>query len=128
MKSILLSIKPRFAKEIYSGKKHIELRKRVPNVPVGTPIYMYETLPVGKVTGLFGFTGCIVEEKKYFWERYKDLICVTEKEFFEYYKKSFFAFGWMVGVAVKFEKPNELKIYNVRRAPQSYSIVYTDLQ
>ncbi len=124
MKSILLSIKPRFANDIYSHMKSIELRKRAPNVPRGTPVYMYETLPIGMVTGVFVFTGCIVEEKKYFWKHYGTLTCVTEEEFNKYYEKSFYACGWVIGKVVKFEKADTLEIFNVKKAPQSYAIVY----
>lgn len=127
MKSILLSIKPRYAKEIYARRKHIELRKRQPNVSFGTPVYMYETLPIGKITGIFVYMGCIVEEKESFWKRYGDLTCVTKKEFFEYYKNEEFAYGWKIGCVVKFEKNNTLEIFDKEKAPQSYAIVYTTL-
>lgn len=127
MKSILLSIKPRYAKEIYAHMKHIELRKRQPNVPFGTPVYMYETLPIGKITGIFVYMGCIVEEKESFWKRYGDLTCVTKEEFFEYYKKSTFAYGWLIGHVVKFEKNNTLGVFDKEKAPKSYAIVYQTL-
>lgn len=128
MKSILLSIKPRFANEIYNHRKLIELRRRQPNVPNGTPVYMYETLPIGKITGLFTYKGCIVEEKVRFWERYGDLTCVTKEEFFEYYKKVAFVHGWKIDNVVKFEKSKTLDVFNMERGPQSYAIVYPTLQ
>lgn len=127
MKSILLSIKPRFAREIYDKTKHIELRKRQPNVPSGTPVYMYETLPIGKITGIFVYMGCIVEEKESFWKRYGGLTYVTKKEFFEYYENEAFVYGWKIGLVVKFEKNNTLRDFDKEKAPQSYAIVYKTL-
>lgn len=127
MKSILLSIKPSYAKEIYAHRKHIELRKRQPNVPFGTPVYMYETLPIGKITGIFVYMGCIVEGKESFWKRYGDLTCITKEEFFDYYKDVAFAYGWKIGHVVKFEKNNTLGVFDKEKAPQSYAIVYPTL-
>lgn len=127
MKSLLLSIKPRFANEIYAHRKLIELRKRQPNVPNGTPVYMYETLPIGKITGLFTYKGCIVEQKERFWEQYGNLTCVTKEEFFEYYKDYAFVYGWKIDNAMKFERGITLGVFNMEKAPQSYAIVYPTL-
>lgn len=42
---------------IYAGMKTIELRKRTPKVPIGTPCLIYEPRPIGRVTGYFTFAG-----------------------------------------------------------------------
>lgn len=88
---------------------------------------MYETLPKGKITGVFTYMGCIVEEKENFWRHYGNLTCVTKEEFFEYYKNRAFAYGWKIGFVVKFKKGHCLGTYGVRKAPQSYMIIYPSL-
>lgn len=88
---------------------------------------MYETLPIGKITGLFTYKGCIIDQKHSFWERYGDLTCVTKEEFFEYYKNVAFVYGWKIDGVVKFERANTLGVFNMEKAPQSYAVVYPTL-
>ena len=87
---------------------------------------MYETSPIMKITGVFYYMGCIVVEKEEFWRRYGFLTCVTEHEYFEYYKNDDYAHGWMIGEVFKFVKPDTLRIFDMKKAPQSYAIVYPD--
>ena len=51
MNVCLMSIKPKWAKELYSGKKTVEFRKSSPSV--GSVVFMYECAPVQRVTGAF---------------------------------------------------------------------------
>ena len=51
MSVCLMSIKPKWAKEIYSGKKTVEFRKSSPSV--GSVVFLYECAPVQRVTGVF---------------------------------------------------------------------------
>ena len=51
MNVCLMSIKPKWAKELYSGKKTVEFRKNSP--PVGSLVFLYESTPVKAVTGCF---------------------------------------------------------------------------
>ena len=48
MSVCLMSIKPKWAKEIYSGKKTVEFRKSSP--AVGSLVFLYESTPVRAVT------------------------------------------------------------------------------
>lgn len=60
--NILLSIKPKYAKLIYEGKKTIEYRKDFPKfINWRSKIFLYETAPVKRVTGYVYFN----ELKKY---------------------------------------------------------------
>ena len=53
-KVIVMSIKPKYAKAIYEGRKHWEFRKVPP--PLYERIYIYESAPVSKVTGWLFFS------------------------------------------------------------------------
>lgn len=45
MCDILISIKPKHVKDLLSGIKTVELRRRALRIPVGTRIWVYSTLP-----------------------------------------------------------------------------------
>lgn len=68
-KVIVLSIKPKYAKMIYEGKKHWEFRKKAP--PVGEPMLIYESAPVSKVTGTISFVMEIRAIPKLLWQEVK---------------------------------------------------------
>ena len=58
--NIILSIKPKWAELIYSGKKTIEWRKSFPKLNSYEDfkiekVFLYETAPVKKITGYFEF-------------------------------------------------------------------------
>lgn len=53
-KIYIMSIKPKYAKAIYEGKKNWEFRKVPP--PIGERIYIYESEPVSAVTGIVIFS------------------------------------------------------------------------
>ena len=55
-KVIVMSLKPKYAKAIYEGRKNWEFRKTPP--PLFQTIYIYESAPVSKITG----TVCFSEE------------------------------------------------------------------
>jgi len=51
---VLMSIRPRFAKVIYSGAKQHEFRRTRVNLHKGDRVLIYESAPVSLVTGEFG--------------------------------------------------------------------------
>lgn len=53
-KVIVMSLKPKYAKAIYEGRKNWEFRKTPP--PLFKTIYIYESAPVSKITGTIVFS------------------------------------------------------------------------
>ena len=53
-KVIVMSLKPKYAKAIYEGRKNWEFRKTPP--PLFKWIYIYESAPVSEITGTLIFT------------------------------------------------------------------------
>ena len=53
-KVIVMSLKPKYAKAIYEGRKNWEFRKTPP--PLFQTIYIYESAPVSKITGTLLFS------------------------------------------------------------------------
>ena len=68
MRVCLMSIKPKWAKELYSGKKTVEFRKSSPSLDA--LVFMYESAPVKAVTGCFQVQAVLTSNASHIW-------CVT---------------------------------------------------
>jgi predicted transcriptional regulator len=80
----IISIKPRHVENILSGNKTVELRARSINLPVGSRLWIYTTLPVGKVklSTEIDFIELLSPNKM--WKKHGKSICISKKEFNEY--------------------------------------------
>lgn len=116
---VIISIRHPFADKIYSGEKLFEFRKRRPNIAVGTRCWIYEPLPIGKVTGFFIYRGCYRDEKAKVWEHCQENAGINREAFMQYYDRDFYAYAWQVGTARRCPA-FDLKDAGIDRAPQSY--------
>lgn len=84
MNDAIISIKPRHVENILSGAKTVELRTRTINLPTGSRLWVYSTLPVGKVklSTEIDFIDMLPPNKM--WKRHGESICISKKEFDEY--------------------------------------------
>lgn len=111
--NVLLSIKPEWAKKIYSGEKTIEFRKNFPlkyNLSEDY-IFLYETKPIFAVTGYIVVDSYINVQKIYnsIYENRGKLIkdittrgCLSIEKLFEY-ERHLYIWGWNIK---KFQKIN----------------------
>lgn len=85
--NIILSIKPKWAKLIYEGKKTIEWRKTLPRkmdlklLRDGDPnvkVYLYETTPVKAITGFFYWGGTTCCDARNMTEDIKGLVPIKD--------------------------------------------------
>ena len=88
-KVIVMAIKPKYARAIFEGRKNWEFRKTPP--PCGRPIYVYESAPVGKITGMIVLGLSVRGEALAVWEIVLTNTCFTQNltgirstEMFEY--------------------------------------------
>ena len=125
--NIILSIKPKWAELIYSGKKTIEWRKSCPKRENIECVYLYETAPVKKVTGFFVWDGCeqLVfsepKEKKDIHPDAQKIIdagCVPLEDLKKYKGDTFNLFGWKIKNPTKFYEPWGLQSENLKRPPK----------
>ena len=65
MNVCLMSIKPKWARELYSGKKTVEFRKNSPSV--GSLVFLYESTPVRAVTGFFIVSAILSSRASHVW-------------------------------------------------------------
>lgn len=125
MKSVLISIQPKWCELIASGKKTIEVRKTAPKLETPFKCYIYDTKGTfditlctdlnaqsvkvadkgrGKVIGEFVCDRIYVMENHF--EKLSDA-CITLQEFYEYEKNST-VYGWHISDLKIYDKPKEL--------------------
>lgn len=73
---IVMSLKPKYAKAIYEGRKNWEFRKTPP--PSYKPIYIYESAPVSKITGIVMFSTTVTCSSVSVYEIVKTNRCFTK--------------------------------------------------
>jgi predicted transcriptional regulator len=134
--NIILSIKPKWAELIYSGKKTIEWRKSWPKYNMFEfqrveRVFLYETAPVKKITGFF-----ILNDPPVFLVSNLDspnnqclleMGCVQKEDLKKYKGNNDVLFGWMIGKVTRFPEPWGLEMVNLKRPPQSWCYDYSDL-
>ena len=72
---IVMSIKPKYAKAIYEGRKNWEFRKAPP--PIYKEIYLYESAPVSRITGRIAFCVAVTGMWLDVWEMVKTNRCFS---------------------------------------------------
>ena len=119
--SVLLSIKPKYVKEIENGSKMYEFRKSIFKKEINE-ILVYASAPVKKIVGKIYIENVIEATPQYLWAKCKQYAGINEKDFFEYFN------GKSKGYAIKikkyeiFNKPiNPYKENSNFTAPQSFA-------
>lgn len=141
MKSVLISIQPKWCELIASGKKTVEIRKTKPKLDAPFKVYIYETKAYdtlfgngkpkklcvggGKVIGEFVCNnidfldeGCLFEGlDEISNSRVEEDSCLTIDELLNYKGDRYEIYGWHISDLVIYDKPKELsefRSYNVR--------------
>lgn len=101
---ILISLEPRHAESILSGRKRVELRKRPMNVDAGTTVWIYAKLPVGSVVGKAKVSEVHAATPATIWRRFGKDTGVTKREFSAYYSESARAVVLVLEETTRFER------------------------
>lgn len=122
--SLIFSIRPRHAEAILSGRKHVELRRKRPNVSPGSLAFVYVSSPVKAVLGAFCVQQIISAPIDALWELTWNQSCINRDDYDDYF------FGVSEGHAIQiagatcFREPISLKllgsIWPGFRPPQSF--------
>ena len=83
---VLLSIRPKYSKRIFSGEKKYEFRKTIFSKKNIERVYIYSTAPVKKVVGFFTIGEVIVDHPQRLWSRLKKYSGLSQIEFFRYFR------------------------------------------
>lgn len=124
MKSVLISIKPKWCDFILSGEKTVEVRKTKPKVEPPFKCYIYKTT-TGKVVAEFDCDG--IYPIRYTMDGLADVVdCklsrLGPKDFIEYGKGTLLH-GWRIINLKVYDKPKELSEFAIKRPPQSWCYV-----
>jgi predicted transcriptional regulator len=119
-RAVLLSLRPKYAKLIYSGQKRAELRRTRPSRQV-TDVFVYETSPVRKVTGWFRVLRVQTTSPSSAWKRFRRMLSITRSEFRSYLQGKKLATLYLIRSFRKFKVAVSLaKVVRTGRPPQSY--------
>lgn len=138
MKSVMLSIKPKYCELIANGKKTIEVRKTRPKIETPFKCYIYECMGKKLYNDYFDYEGCgkvigeficnEIQEIKadnlvalYFNNPFNET-CVTDLEMRKYANgKNLFL--WHISNLAIYDEPKELREFGLTRPPQSWCYV-----
>ena len=98
----LISLEQRFADGILRSTKRVELRRRPMRLEVGTTIWMYVKVPVGKVIGSAQVHSMHELSPSTLWRRYGDVSGLARGEFYDYFS------GLSKGFVVVLTNPKRL--------------------
>lgn len=123
MSSMLLSIKPIYAKAILEGKKEYEFRKRRCK-PRVNKIVFYSTAPESKVVGEAEIEDIIEGSPSKIWELAKKTAGITRAKYCTYYHGYYNAIAYKLTNVVVYVPPKKLSDYGIDHVPQSF--IYLD--
>lgn len=121
---VLLSIKPKYVKEILSGAKQYEFRKRIFRNETVKTVYIYSTSPEKKIVARFQLSEIIKNSPDYLWEQYCDVSGLSEREFFEYFSDRDTGYAIRIDELEEFAEPVDPRsVIDRFVAPQSFRYV-----
>lgn len=81
----MISIRSNHAIDIVDGAKTVELRRRFMQLPQGSRLWIYATLPVGALVATATICMIDYDEPEVLWARYRHQAAVSERLFFDYF-------------------------------------------
>ena len=124
MPTMLLSIKPEYAKAILDGQKEYEFRKRRCKTGVNK-IILYSTAPESKVVGEAEIEDIIEGSPSKIWEMTKKAAGITQAKYHTYYQGYHNAVAYKLKNVVVYDPPKELSDYGIEHVPQSFQYIDT---
>lgn len=112
--------------KIINGTKRYEFRRRFARSKV-SKIYIYETFPAMKVVAVAQVVDELAGSPSEIWERTKDFAGISKRAFYDYFQGKNDAFAYELGDVEIFEYAQNLDVFGLTRAPQSFAYVKYDL-
>ncbi len=117
---VLLSIKPEFVREIFSGKKKYEYRKAIFTKNVDK-VVVYSTKPDGLIVGEFTVEAILEKEPAELWKETCRASGITKEFFDQYFEGRKKGYALKISAPVLYEKPiNPFDLFASFVAPQSF--------
>lgn len=125
--SLLLSIRPKYAEQIFNGEKTVELRRIKPKLSRGDTVLVYVSSPTKALIGAFEVDKVIETSPQSLWQKVSSIAGVTEQEFSEYYDGTEKAYGIFIKKTWQLDQPLNLSnlkaIWKNFHPPQSYRYI-----
>lgn len=118
--NVLLSIKPVFAKLIFSGEKRYEFRKTLFREPTVKKVVVYASAPISMIIGEFTIDSILEQEPETLWSMTNQYAGITKAFFDSYFAGRSRAFAIKVKTTFLYDQPLELERMSIRQAPQSF--------
>lgn len=125
---LLLSIKPKYANQIFAGTKQVELRRVRTRLQTGDLVLIYVSSPEKALVGSFEVEQVIVkdlpEHLNQLWYEVKEKAAVERKTFDRYYQGASVGVGIFCKNIQRFRKPIHLDTLRIKQPhivpPQCY--------
>lgn len=118
--NVLLSVKPKYANEIVSGRKKYEFRKSIFKRENIEKMYIYSSSPIKKIIAIVDIDGILSDSPQKLWEQYHEDAGISEIEFFDYFKNSDIGYAIKISNVQEFPTPIDPYIDEDFRPPQSF--------
>lgn len=119
--NVLLSVKPKYAKKILDMEKKYEFRRSIFKRNDIEKVYIYSSSPMSKIIASFEIEKILKDSPERIWELCYEFAGISEKDFFEYFKKSNMAFAIEIENIEVFKKPiDPFNEFNNFKPPQSF--------
>lgn len=120
---VLLSIKPKYAENIFSGVKRYEFRKQAFKKPVDV-VVLYATKPVGKIVGEFRLKSILQGSPDEIWRLTEQFSGISHDFYAAYYKNRGKAYALEIATPKRYKKPIEPTEFMADfSAPQSFRYI-----
>jgi predicted transcriptional regulator len=114
--AVVLSLHPRFAQLIYSGKKRAELRRTRPAKQISR-VLIYETAPIRRITGWFRVGWIRTGSASSVWKKLGRWISISRQEFRRYLRGRSSATVYWIQSVVRFRSAKHLRTVAGRSSP-----------
>lgn len=122
MCKILMSIKPKYSKKIFSGDKKYEFRRKISKLKVDK-IIVYSSSPEKRVMGEVEVLNIVSKPINELWKLTKKYAGISYNDFENYFEGCDVAHAYELGKITKYKKPKNLLDFNISFSPQSYVYV-----
>lgn len=122
MCSVIMSIKPEFVYNIFTGEKVYEFRKKLCKRQVNH-IYIYSTNPIRRIVGEAEIEFVLVESPETIWKLTQAGAGIKKDFFDRYFENRDEAVAYKLSNVKKYKKPLELSDFGLQFAPQSYQYI-----
>jgi type I restriction enzyme, S subunit len=124
---ILLSIKPKYVKEILSGIKQYEFRKQIFKNKSAKTVFIYSTSPQKKIVACFRLGEIVEGHPDYLWEQFWNVSGLNEREFFDYFSDRNTGYAIRIEDLKEYSEPvDPFTLFGKFVAPQSFYYVDQD--